>query len=690
MTKLLPLLCAATLLNISLLTQAQITFPINIHHGDTIETCAGFFVDSGGDTLTPYNPNENYSVTFTAASDNDEDAYLRFTFLFFDLGTGDFLDIYDGPDNQSPLIASGTGNDLLGEEIWSSGSSLHFRFTSSPSDTALGWWANIDCFTLCDAFYVDVNTPIGSFDFCPDVQSVTFTADAGYLGGNPDNFTGNVNYIWNFDGHIQEGATVTHNYDGPGAYPFRLTVTDLTNNCTLDTIITVRFGIIPTFENTAPSADTVCSGEVFTLAGSANITPWTGFPTVVDTLAFIGYEHPFTSTLTFEVFPDDAQIVFLDDFDRVCINIEHTDFGQLEFELECPNGTRVQLKEQSLGGAHLGEPVIFSNIPGVGYNYCFSTSPQYPLMSETSFQFHEYTDQAGDYHFNQPYLPAGTYTPLESLEAFIGCPLNGTWTLRAEDVVQGDAGHISGWSLFFNDDFYPDSLIFSTEIVDQRWFDQNGNEIGTNPVSTSIDTSEKDDFFFTYRVTDNFGCQWDTTVMVTALPLPVGEIVSELEIPICEGDSTVLRVVADLVGAEDAWKFQWMLEGEELEGRIFDTIMATQIATYMVRVTDTITGCFDFFDISITDQDCTIRVPNVFTPNNDGINDLFEVENLEHYPGSVMVIYNRHGKKVFEHNDYYGNWWDGANQPDGTYYYVLTYTRQGERRQTQGVITIIR
>ncbi len=666
-----------------------ITFPIHIHDGQVIETCSGFFADSGGDTLTNYGNNENFSVTFTADADEGDDLYLKFSFLFFELDDNDYLYVFDGEDDSAPLVIQATGGDLAGQEIWATGSSLHFRFESSPTVTAAGWLAQIECFSLCDAFYASVDTDSGSFDFCPDIQSVTFYGSAGYLGGDSQGTGNQYLFEWNFDGEIKQGQTVNHTYTEPGAYPFRLIVTDPLNNCIADTLKTVRIATIPNFNNTIASSDTVCAFETFTLIGSANPVSWTGFPTVVDTVAFINDENIFESSLDFDVFEESAQLLVQDDFDRVCINIEHVDFGHLIFELECPNGSQILLKDLGFGGAHLGEPVVpIDNIPGIGYEYCFNTTPQFGTMDETSFQFHEYLDQAGNYYVNQPYLPPGNYTPEESFEMLLGCPLNGEWTLRIIDNITGTSGHVLGWSLFFDDKFYPDSLIFTPEIVEEKWYDANNNQLNGNPVSVTEDI--EGDYFYTFRTIDNFGCEWDTIINITVLPLPQAEIVSELEIPVCEGDSTLLTVEPLNFGDQLDWVYQWMLEGAELEGRIYDTLMAKNPATYMARVTDIITGCSDIFNITVSTQNCDLQVPNVFTPNNDGINDFFEIINLEHYPGSNIVIYNRHGKKVFESNDYYGNWWDGGNQPDGTYYYVLTYVRQGERRQTQGVITIVR
>jgi len=65
---------------------------------------------------------------------------------------------------------------------------------------------------------------------------------------------------------------------------------------------------------------------------------------------------------------------------------------------------------------------------------------------------------------------------------------------------------------------------------------------------------------------------------------------------------------------------------------------------------------------------CGIFIPNIFTPNGDGANDLFEIRNL---PSSVkLIITNRWGKQVFSASDYQNNW-TGDNVVDGVYYYRL-------------------
>ncbi len=677
---------------------AQITFPIDIHDGQTIETCNGFFTDSSlGDPDEPYGPNEDYQVTFVSADPGQEQ--LTFYFEVFQLGQGDVLYVYDGSDESAPLLIEATLEDLSDDTLYSSTGSMHFRFVSDDFDAddpdalagRVGWLAVIGCVNVCDLFeaYID---PLDGLMHCPgSAEAVSFAASAGYFPDNieydPEAFV----YTWTIEGQEIPGQELTHFFPAPGAYTVWLSVSDTETGCVATAHVVLMVATIPSFTGTMASVETACANENFILYGVANPTPWTGFPTSVEEEVpfLIGLEsaYLYESTLEFDVFQEGVEVLSAEDFDLICVHVEHVDQSQLMFELESPAGTIVQLKAYGGPTANLGEPVVWDDhIPGDPYAYCFSPFPQYGNMAVTTPQFHEYTDNAGNYYFNAAHMPPGNYTPDESLNDFAGSPMNGAWTLRVEDQTIGESGHVFGWGLLFDAGFYPDSLIFVPEIIQEQWF-QNGDALSGNPAAASV--AEPGDHQFLFEITDNFGCTYDTTLTVHILPLPEAEITSELEIPICEGDSTLLTVHPINHDGLD-WEYQWQVGGVDMPGRTYDTLMVKDPGVYSVMITDTNTGCIDFFEKEITDQNCDLTIPNVFTPNADGINDEFEIKNLEHYPNAHMVIYNRWGKKVFEHNDYYNNWWDGANVPDGTYYYVLRYTRMGKTRYTEGTVTIIR
>ena len=82
----------------------------------------------------------------------------------------------------------------------------------------------------------------------------------------------------------------------------------------------------------------------------------------------------------------------------------------------------------------------------------------------------------------------------------------------------------------------------------------------------------------------------------------------------------------------------------------------------------------------ITIDDCSeFTIPDAFSPNGDGVNDLYVIEGLEFYKDNSFQVYNRWGTQVLERSPYNNNW-DGRSEaslnwgeelPEGTYYYIL-------------------
>ncbi len=101
-------------------------------------------------------------------------------------------------------------------------------------------------------------------------------------------------------------------------------------------------------------------------------------------------------------------------------------------------------------------------------------------------------------------------------------------------------------------------------------------------------------------------------------------------------------------------------------------------------------------EMRVTVDPCLITIPNVFTPNNDGINDRFEVKGVEDYPGSRMYIYNRWGNLVYSSENYLPvKFWDGSNHPDGVYFYVFYLKTRNDKGiptfiEYHGSVTILR
>jgi len=108
------------------------------------------------------------------------------------------------------------------------------------------------------------------------------------------------------------------------------------------------------------------------------------------------------------------------------------------------------------------------------------------------------------------------------------------------------------------------------------------------------------------------------------------------------------------------------------------TIEANDSGWYVVVVTNGY-GCSNYDSIYVTLVECNISVPNIITPNNDGINDSFTVDDT--YMESILVIiYDRWGKMVYKWSNKSSSWngkniFTGLPVSDGTYFYVIEGVR---------------
>ncbi|WP_291113823.1 gliding motility-associated C-terminal domain-containing protein [Flavobacterium sp. UBA6135] len=101
-------------------------------------------------------------------------------------------------------------------------------------------------------------------------------------------------------------------------------------------------------------------------------------------------------------------------------------------------------------------------------------------------------------------------------------------------------------------------------------------------------------------------------------------------------------------------------------------ITGLAIGNYEVTVTDSL-GCSDSLSVEITNTNCTI--PKGVSPNNDGLNDTFDLSNFDVLK---VKIFNRYGMVVFEMNNYVNQWhgqdYNGNLLPTATYYYLVYFT----------------
>ena len=116
---------------------------------------------------------------------------------------------------------------------------------------------------------------------------------------------------------------------------------------------------------------------------------------------------------------------------------------------------------------------------------------------------------------------------------------------------------------------------------------------------------------------------------------------------------------------------------------------SSEFGVWQQRIVVTTSECDIIDDPPIIDNDLTIdNIPNIFTPNNDGQNDVFSIKGLK--SNDEVLIFNRWGNNVYTFSGMNG--WDGrtkgdANCSDGIYYYVI---KRSESKLLKGFIQLIR
>jgi gliding motility-associated-like protein len=82
-------------------------------------------------------------------------------------------------------------------------------------------------------------------------------------------------------------------------------------------------------------------------------------------------------------------------------------------------------------------------------------------------------------------------------------------------------------------------------------------------------------------------------------------------------------------------------------------------------------------------------VMHLFTPNNDGINDQWELPELAAWGKCDVKVYNRWGQLVFADKDYHNQWEGiskGSQLPEGAYYFIVITENAGEVKGTVNVV----
>lgn len=208
-----------------------------------------------------------------------------------------------------------------------------------------------------------------------------------------------------------------------------------------------------------------------------------------------------------------------------------------------------------------------------------------------------------------------------------------------------------------------------------------------SPVATPTNIGDN---IYTLTSTKN-SCTETASVKVT--------VSSSVQVDAGQNQSIVTGQKAQLnatVSGADTYLWTSSPVGNTLSSTRILNPVATPTATTTYTLTAyNATGCKASADVTVVVLPYCIKVDNAFTPNGDGINELWKVYQSFACLSNVKVnVFNRYGTKVYESKDY-RNQWDGRYKgqpiPDGTYYAVIEFNLiDGKTILTKTDLTIVR
>ncbi len=463
----------------------------------------------------------------------------------------------------------------------------------------------------------------------------------GVIGGtNPYQFT------------INSVATGTNSYFGNlGVGSYTINVTDLLG-CEEDTVLAIHEPLFPVKALIVDITPNLCRGDsigTITASGTGGTPPYT---------YSINGGSTFQSSPLFTALTAGSYFITIKDFkgcidDSLAIVIEPDTSVQLVL---------IGIKDQSCADVIDGAITVNSKYGFQPINY--------------------YLDGASK-GLDTLYKNLGPGNYIVEVKDGLGCKSTGKFTIKPSDrrpyiiidSMQGIlcAGDNEGALDWHTINTFP-----------PYYYTFNSTYLGT---VSYMDKISNGNYFI--QVVDSIGCHADTTVSIVERDSINLHVIATPAL--CQGLGDDGKAIAVVVGGQGPFTYSWDGNAGNSSDHAGNLWYGPQIA----YVTDGL-GCDDSAHFEVEyDPCCTVNLPNAFSPNDDGKNDIFKVIKYGYITLVSFEVYNRWGQRVFG-TTVEGDGWDGKYLSSdcelGTYYYLLRYKchLKNETIMLKGDVTLIR
>lgn len=219
----------------------------------------------------------------------------------------------------------------------------------------------------------------------------------------------------------------------------------------------------------------------------------------------------------------------------------------------------------------------------------------------------------------------------------------------------------------------------------------NGNNTATGKGPYYVTWGNAGKYIVKLNVSAKDGCSATASDTVDVHPYPEAKISTSAIEGLCAGQDIVLTA------SVNNSKYTYLWTPREFFDYDYNSPVVTAHADKSQYISLKVTneyGCQSMDSIMIeTKPCCELLLPNAFSPNGDGKNDLFRILNPGRHKLVSLRVLNRYGEVVFETADEHDGWngsLNGTAQEMGVYFYQVKYLCDGKEQYLKGDVTLVR